>query len=319
MKKFICALTSASVILSCVPVFASSGIITATDEAADAKLELANELKDLFVYGGEMSDEELAAKLAHTDELQAIISCGIATATDTETDEMTAAKFALVNKLKDFFADDDKTAALTASALTLGSGAALAAEYDVREEIAPKIEEFCRRYDFNEGDLEKTFGLYDCSLYSSGIEERGDGTFYEQPAFYFDDEAGFYGGYELNGLKLGLTVNGAASAWSGKCYAYNGRTLVPLDVFRELGYSVDWDAENFVATVTDGETVLEILPNLVGMRKNRDEGYYVPTVPCARMINGTLYVPVRIVAEELGAKVDYIAETASVSLVYPVK
>ncbi len=210
-------------------------------------------------------------------------------------------------------------AALTVSALTLGSGVALAREYDVREEIAPKIEEFCRRYSFDEGNLEKTFGLYDCSLYSSGIEERGDGTFYEQPALYYDDEAGLYGDFELNGLRLGLTVNGTASAWSGKCFAHNGRTLVPVDVFRELGYSVNWDAESFVATVTDGGTVLEILPNLVGMRKNRDEGYYVPTAPCARMINDMLYVPVRIVAEELGAKVDYIAETGSVSLEYPVK
>ena len=112
MKKFICALTSASVILSCVPVFASSGIVTATDKVAAAKLELANEFKDLFVNDGEtaaMTDEELAAKLAHMDELQATISSEIVTAAA----EVAAAKLELANELIDLFVNDGETTAMT--------------------------------------------------------------------------------------------------------------------------------------------------------------------------------------------------------------
>lgn len=81
-----------------------------------------------------------------------------------------------------------------------------------------------------------------------------------------------------------------------------------------MGCQVEWDADAFVATISHGDNVLEIVPYLIGMRKNRAEGYYVPISGCARFIDGVLYVPARAVAEELGMTVDYADATATVMI-----
>ena len=54
---------------------------------------------------------------------------------------------------------------------------------------------------------------------------------------------------------------------------------------------------------------------MIGMRINQADGYYIPLVPCARIVNDILYVPLRAVAEELGFYVDWnkMTNTATVS------
>ncbi len=89
---------------------------------------------------------------------------------------------------------------------------------------------------------------------------------------------------------------------------------MPAEVFKEVGCEVDYDENTYVATIRKGETVLEILPNLIGMRKNQADGYYVPLEVCARLIDNTLYVPVRAVANEFGISVFWDGETNTVSI-----
>lgn len=53
-------------------------------------------------------------------------------------------------------------------------------------------------------------------------------------------------------------------------------------------------------TVSRDETVLEIIPNLIGMRKNRAGGFWVPLEVCARFVGSEVYVPLSAVAREFG-------------------
>ena len=58
-----------------------------------------------------------------------------------------------------------------------------------------------------------------------------------------------------------------------------------MDVFKEVGCDVSYDENTWVATLKKGETVLEIMPNLIGMRKNQANGFYVPLEVCARFVD----------------------------------
>lgn len=89
---------------------------------------------------------------------------------------------------------------------------------------------------------------------------------------------------------------------------------MPVSVFTDVGCYVDFNEATYVATISRNGTVLEILPNLTGMRKNQDNGFYVPLEVCARFVDDILYVPVRAVAEELELYVSWDAVNAVVTL-----
>lgn len=99
-----------------------------------------------------------------------------------------------------------------------------------------------------------------------------------------------------------------------KCVIFNDRVLVPADVFKETGCDVTFDENTYVITVSKDGTVLELLPNLIGMIKNRQEGFYVPLEVCARFIDDIPYVPVRAVANEFKLEVLWDADTRTVFL-----
>lgn len=50
------------------------------------------------------------------------------------------------------------------------------------------------------------------------------------------------------------------------------------------------------------------------MRKNQADGFYVPLEVCARIIDDTLYVPVRAVSDEFGLNVNWDGSTSTVTL-----
>ena len=68
-----------------------------------------------------------------------------------------------------------------------------------------------------------------------------------------------------------------------------------------------FNKDTYVATISKKDTTLEIIPNIIGMRKNQFEGYWVPLEICARFVNDTLYLPLDAVAKEFG----YVVETNS--------
>lgn len=182
------------------------------------------------------------------------------------------------------------------------------------EDLREKQLEFASKYEYKDGDIEKSFKLYPEILYTSGIEKSDNGTEYECPAIYIDDHAKMVNNYSLEKGKTKLIVNGEKSQYWEMCVAYNSRLLVPADVFSEVGLSVNTDAGSYVTTISKEDTVLEILPNLIGMRKNQTDGFYVPMEVCARIIDGVLYVPVRAVSDEFNLSVTWEAETNTVML-----
>ena len=172
---------------------------------------------------------------------------------------------------------------------------------------------FSSQYSYNKNVDSKSFKLYDV-IYTCGIEYRGDGMQYCCPAIYVDNHAIMYDSYDFSKPRTKLIINGSENEYTYQNYLYNSRTLVPADVFCDFGCEVDFNESTYVCTISGNNTVLEILPNLMGMRKNKADGYYVPLDVCARFINDTLYVPVRAVADQLGLYIDWNGETNTVTL-----
>lgn len=156
---------------------------------------------------------------------------------------------------------------------------------------------FASQYPYKEGDAEKSIELYPDIVYLTGMEKTTEGIEYECPAIYDDRHA-----YDLINS---MSVTPAKFLVEGvNCetqYAvFNSKILVPLDLFKLPECEVSFNKDTYVATISKNETTLEIIPNLVGMRKNRAEGYWVPLEICARFIEDILYVPLESVAKELG-------------------
>ena len=184
-------------------------------------------------------------------------------------------------------------------------------EYD---DMFENARAFASQYPYKEEDDDKTFAESMAQLYTSGIETREDGVEYECPALYIDEHAGFFGDFDLKMGEMSLLINGTPSVYGQKCVLHNDTTLVPVAVFDELGCEITYDETYDLTTLKKDDTVLEIIPHLIGMRKNRAEGYYVPLGGCARYVEGDLYVPLRVVAEQLGLQVGWIGETHSVTI-----
>ena len=182
------------------------------------------------------------------------------------------------------------------------------------DDLRKKQLEFASQYEYREGDTEKSFELYPDIIYTSGIEYREDGTEFECPAIYVDDYAKIVNDYYLEKGKTKLVICGEESQYFNECMAYNSRLLVPVDAFSEIGLNVTINPDTYVTTISNEEVVLELLPNLIGMRKNQEDGFYVPLEVCARIIDGVFYVPVRAVADEFNLIVEWQQETNTVTL-----
>ena len=173
-----------------------------------------------------------------------------------------------------------------------------------RENISVLSKEFASRYLYKEGDTEKSFELYPDIIYSSGIEYTKDGKEYECPAIY-DDLMVPELVNNINTDKATLIINGESKIYNVEYAIFKGKVLVPLDVFSLIDCNVNFDKTTYIATVSKNSTVLEIIPNIIGMRKNQSEGFWVPLEVCARFVNDTLYVPLDAVASELNINTEW--------------
>ena len=114
----------------------------------------------------------------------------------------------------------------------------------------------------------------------------------------------------LNGEKV--TFNDA------KPIIYEDRTLIPVRaVFEEIGCYVDWDSANHMAVIGNEEKVIFIPIDSSVMRvydilqdKNSEISLDVP----AMIINDRTMIPLRAVGETLGATVDWIQSTQTVTI-----
>ncbi len=203
---------------------------------------------------------------------------------------------------------------LIAACVYLLAGLSVSA-YDTSEiVIREKHHSFAAQYEYHEGDFDKSFTSYPGIIYTSGIEYADNGTVYECPAIYIDKHAQLVDDYTLKKGEAKFVINNDISPYFDQCVLYNERLLVPIDAFQFVGCEVSFNPDTYVGTIRNNETVLEILPNLIGMRKNQENGFYVPLEVCARFVDDILYVPVRAVADEMGINVNWDSTTNTVSI-----
>ena len=113
---------------------------------------------------------------------------------------------------------------------------------------------------------------------------------------------------------ISVRVNGTLVRFPGvKPDTIEGRVMVPLrGVLERLGASVEWNAEDRSLVATRGDRDV-YLP--VGSRLAQVEGRPVRLESPALLVGGSILVPLRFIAESLGAEVkwDYRTQTVHVS------
>ena len=170
--------------------------------------------------------------------------------------------------------------------------------------ISKLLKEFASGYLYKEGDTEQSFELYPDIIYTSGIEYTEKGMEYECPAVYDD----LIVPELVNNIKTGnaeLFIGGSDKIYNVEYAVFKEKMLVPLEVFSLTGCDVSFDETSYVAAVSKNSTILEIIPNVIGMRKNQAGGFWVPLEVCARFVNNALYVPLEAVAREFDISTEW--------------
>ncbi len=94
--------------------------------------------------------------------------------------------------------------------------------------------------------------------------------------------------------------------------ARNWRTMLPIRFVAEaLGATVDWDADNQRVTITKGDLIIEIY---IGSDVAYVNGQPVQLDSPAFAENNRTYLPLRFVAETLGALVEWDQATRTVTI-----
>lgn len=178
-----------------------------------------------------------------------------------------------------------------------------------RDNIFKYAYDFAAQYEYKEGDTEKSFTLYPDIVYTSGIELTRDGKEYECPAVYDDLMAQNLINTMENG-KATLEING--NTFETDYITFASKILIPYKSFSNLGLTCELNPAAYTVRISDGDTVLEILPNVIGMRKNQANGYWVPLEVCARIFKDTFYVPLDAVLYEYGYVSEFDSNTKSI-------
>jgi hypothetical protein len=113
-----------------------------------------------------------------------------------------------------------------------------------------------------------------------------------------------------------VTLNGEAVAFEGTPpMMVKGRVMVPLrGVFERMGARVGWHPEeNSLVTV---ETADKKIDCWVGRRFAEIDGEQVRLDAAPVLVNGRTLVPLRFIAEALGAEVSWDAPASTVVIVY---
>ena len=107
-------------------------------------------------------------------------------------------------------------------------------------------------------------------------------------------------------------VNGQAVTMSAPAVVVSGRALVPFRFIGEaLGCDVNWEPTTKTATLTLEKQTIEIP---IGQTYVMINGEKITVEVPGQLINGSTYVPLRFIGENLGAKVDYDPATKGISI-----
>lgn len=193
----------------------------------------------------------------------------------------------------------------------------LAFAYDVMEDddLHKKWDVFANKYPY---DSELQFNLFFekyVPLYSLSVDAMSyNETMGKVNAgYYYDGAAAFFEGSAPEQSEVKLLVNGEDEY---PCIIFKSRSLVPAEAFESAGCVVETDEESRVTSISKDGEVVELMPYLLDMRKNREEGFWVPLEICSRYVgeNNEHYVPLRVIADELGLKVDWDNDNRTATL-----
>lgn len=107
-------------------------------------------------------------------------------------------------------------------------------------------------------------------------------------------------------------INGQTVTMTAPAQVVSGRTLVPLRFISEaFGCDVAWDGTTKTATVTLVDQVIEVP---IGQNYVVINGVQTDVEVPGQLINGSTFVPLRFIGENLGAKVDYDSATKGISI-----
>ncbi len=126
---------------------------------------------------------------------------------------------------------------------------------------------------------------------------------------------------ELDGKNINLwigktsaTVNGTAKTLEVAPLLSNGRTMVPLRFIGEcFGAVFVWDNSLKHVTYTKGVTKVGLCINQKNIVVN---GVSVATDVPAVLVNNRTMVPLRVISESFGAKVNWISSEKRVNIIY---
>ncbi|MBQ6555181.1 MAG: copper amine oxidase N-terminal domain-containing protein [Firmicutes bacterium] len=106
----------------------------------------------------------------------------------------------------------------------------------------------------------------------------------------------------------------ALNATAAQGVIKDGRTLVPVrGVFEELGFTVEWDGAVGKATLTDENHAVSIIKGQNYIKVDGKQIY--PDVP-QQVIDNGLYLPVKAIADAIGADTSWNSEKKLVHISY---
>jgi hypothetical protein len=109
-----------------------------------------------------------------------------------------------------------------------------------------------------------------------------------------------------------VNLNGSPLAFDQPPIIENGRTLVPMRaIFEGLGAQVGWDGASGTVTGTQDGLVVVLK---IGDTKALVNGNPVTLDVPAKILGGRTLVPLRFIAESMGAKVDWDGRTSTVAI-----
>ncbi|MBP1156791.1 MULTISPECIES: copper amine oxidase N-terminal domain-containing protein [unclassified Paenibacillus] len=112
---------------------------------------------------------------------------------------------------------------------------------------------------------------------------------------------------QTNNTELKTFVNGVVPKFEVLPFIENGFTLMPARAIAEsLGANVEWEEASQQVSIQRGETTILLTNESNAAIVNGQE--FTIDAP-AKIVNGSMVLPLRFVAESLGAKVDWKAES----------
>ncbi len=113
---------------------------------------------------------------------------------------------------------------------------------------------------------------------------------------------------------LVATMLSSTTVFANQGKMISGRTMIPLrGAFTDLGFEVSWDGANNTATLKDEDHVIKVKKDDVNF--NVDGVTYKSDV-APKMINGTIYIPLKAIGEKIGAKVAWDGDMEIASMFY---